>query len=203
MYAMSDDELTWRPAIPDVDGVEPTPADACAGLDEPLELSRVSWLGQRLVAVDLDHPEVADVSAAECDFSGLTVSGGVLRRLRIRDSRLRDCTFAGGIIQDTTIESCGTERLSLRFATLQRVVVTGSALPGLDLYGATFDRVLFRDCDLSGAAFDGVTVKQLRLERCGLAGVTGALSLRGAEVDVDDLMSLGPSLAREAGLRLR
>jgi uncharacterized protein YjbI with pentapeptide repeats len=126
-----------------------------------------------------------------------------MRRVSVTESRLRDCAFAGGMVQDTTLHACTGERLSVRFSTLQRVVVSGSSLPGLDLYGATLDRVVFRDCDLSGAAFGSVTVKELRFEGCVLTGVTGALSLSGAEVDLDDLPTLAPSMAREIGLRLR
>ncbi|HMC71694.1 MAG TPA: pentapeptide repeat-containing protein, partial [Mycobacteriales bacterium] len=90
---------------------------------------------------------------------------------------------------------------SLRFSTLQRVTFTDCAFVAGDFYGVTFDRVTFTRCDLSGACFDNATVKDLTLTQCALLGVTGALSLRGAVVDLDDLPGLAPSLAREAGLR--
>jgi uncharacterized protein YjbI with pentapeptide repeats len=108
--------------------------------------------------------------------------------------------LAGGMVQDVTVVDCPTENFSARFSTLQRVTFTDCRLAGADFYGVTFDRVVFERCDLRGAHFDSAVVKQLTLRECGLLGVTGALSLRGAHVDLDDLAELAPSLAREAGL---
>lgn len=198
-----DDELSWRPAAPDVGGVEPSMVNPDAVIDEPVELSGIVWSGQRLVAITLDRPQVSHLRAADCDLSGVATTGGMLRRIALTGTRLRDCTFAGGLVQDATLDGCTGEGLSLRFSTLQRVVVTGSTLPRLDLYGATVDRVVFRDCDLTDAVFDGMTVQQLRLQRCTFTGITGAMSLRGAEIDFDDLLTLAPSLAKEFGLTLR
>jgi len=171
--------------------------------DEPIEIAGENWDGRRVVAVTLDRPDAVDFVLDNCDLAGVTSTGGSFRRVTVRRTRLRDCTFGGGMLQDLVAEDCTGERLSLRFSTLQRVVVESSRLPGLDLYGATVDKVVFRDCDLTGAAFDGVTVKELRLERCTLMGITGVASLRGAEVDFDDLMTLAPSMAKELGLKVR
>jgi len=171
--------------------------------DEPIEIASEQWDGRRVVAVTLDRPEAVDLTLDNCDLAGVTSTGGSFRRVTVRRTRLRDCTFGGGIVQDVAVEACTGERLSARFSTLQRVVVEDSRLPGFDLYGATLDKVVFRDCDLTGAAFDGVTVKELRLERCTLTGITGVTSLRGAEVDFDDLMTLAPSMAKELGLKVR
>jgi uncharacterized protein YjbI with pentapeptide repeats len=182
-----------------VSGVEPT--DVCDPGDD-VDVARAVWSQQRVVGVELDRPEIVDLSAEGCDFSGITTTGANMRRVRVASSRFRDCTFGGGVLQDAVLDECTSLRLSLRFSTLQRVVVTTSTMTELDLYGATLDHVLFRDCDLSGATFQNVVVKKVRLERCTLTGVGGALSLRGADVDLDDLITLGPSLAREAGLRL-
>jgi uncharacterized protein YjbI with pentapeptide repeats len=182
-----------------VSGIEPT--DVCDPGDD-IDIARAVWSEQRVVGAELDRPEIVDLSAEGCDFSGITTTGANMRRVRVASSRFRDCTFGGGVLQDAVIDECTSLRLSLRFSTLQRVIVTTSSMSELDLYGAILDHVLFRDCDLSGATFQGAVVKKLRLERCTLTGVDGALSLRGADVDLDDLITLGPSLAREAGLRL-
>lgn len=173
------------------------------GTDEPVEITGERWDGRRVVAVHLDRPEAVDLTLDGCDLSGVTSTSGTFRRVTVRRTRLRDCTFGGGMLQDLLAEDCTGERLSFRFATLQRVVVSGCTWPGLDLYAATCDRVEFRDCDLSGAVFDGLTVKDLSFERCDLSGCKGALSLRGATVDFDDLIGLAPSLAREAGIVMR
>jgi uncharacterized protein YjbI with pentapeptide repeats len=169
--------------------------------DDPLEIDNVTLSGERLLGLELDRAQLVDVTIDGCDLSGIVMSAYAVRRAKVMQTRIRDCVWAGGIMQDVTFEGCPSEQLSLRFSTLQRVAFTGCTLVGADFYGVTFDRVTFERCDLSGAHFDSATVKALTFTACTLLGVTGALSLRGAVVDLDDLAGLAPSLAREAGLR--
>lgn len=168
---------------------------------EPVELDGLSLVGERVVGVELDRAQVTDATLDGCDLSGVVLSAYAVRRAKVLRTRIRDCILGGGIVQDTEITDCPTERLSLRFSTLQRVTFTDCSLVGADFYGAVFDKVVIDRCDLSGAHFDGATVKDLTMTSCTLLGVTGALSLKGAVVDLDDLPGLAPSLAREAGLR--
>ena len=170
--------------------------------DDPLEVDGLVLSGERLVGVSLDRPQLTDVQASDCDLSGVVLSAFAVRRSRAVRTRLRDCVWGGGLLQDVAFDDCPTDGLVLRFTTLQRVTFTDCRLAGADFYGATFDRVVFERCDLTRAQFDAATVKDLELRRCDLAGVTGALSLRGASMDVDDLPALAPSLAREVGITL-
>ena len=169
---------------------------------EPLEVDNVTLTGERILGLELDRAQVVDVRLDACDVSGVVMSAYAVRRAQVAQTRIRDCVWGGGILQDVTFGGCPTERLSLRFSTLQRVTFTDCSLVGADFYGVTFDRVRFERCDLSGAHFDNATVKDLTLTACSLLGLSGALSLRGATVDFDDLPGLAPSLAREAGLRI-
>lgn len=168
---------------------------------DPVELENLTLTGERVVGVELDRASITGANLDGCDLSGVVLSSYAVRRSTVARTRLRDCILGGGIVQDSEIVDCPTERLSLRFSTLQRVTFTDCRLPGADFYGAVFDKVTFSRCDLSGAHFDSATVKELVLQSCTLLGVTGALSLRGAVVDLDDLPGLAPSLAREAGLK--
>ena len=169
--------------------------------DEPVELENVTLTGERVVGLELDRPQLVDVTADSCDLSGVVMSAYAARRAKVVRTRIRDCVWGGGIIQDATFDECPSERWSLRFSTLQRVVFTDCVFVAADFYGVTFDKVTFERCDLSGAHFDNATVKELTMRSCMLLGVTGALSLRGATLDLDDLPGLAPSLAREAGIR--
>jgi len=165
-----------------------------------VEVDNYTLIGDRIIGVDLEQPELTDVRIEDSDLSGVVLSSPTIRRASLLRTRLRDCVFGGAMVQDTEVNECPTEQLIARFATLQRVTFRGCLLAGADFYGVTFDKVAFEDCDLTGAHFDNAVVKDLTLRRCGLLGLTGALSLRGAHVDLDDLAALAPSLAREAGL---
>lgn len=169
--------------------------------DEPVELEDATYTGERFVGIELDRPQLVDLTVDGCDLSGVVMSNYAARRVKVTRTRIRDCVWGGGMVQDCTFEECPSERWSMRFSTLQRVAFTDCVFVEGDFYGVTFDKVSFERCDLSGAHFDNATVKELTLRSCTLLGVTGALSLRGAAVDLDDLPGLAPSLAREAGLR--
>ena len=168
--------------------------------EDPVELEDVVLAGERFVGVELDRPQFVDLTVEDCDLSGVVMSSFAARRVQVMRTRVRDCVWGGGMLQDCTFAECPSERWSLRFSTLQRVTFTGCTFVSADFYGATFDKVAFERCDLSGAHFDNAQVKELTLRACTLLGVTGALSLRGASIDLDDLPGLAPSLAREAGL---
>jgi uncharacterized protein YjbI with pentapeptide repeats len=90
----------------------------------------------------------------------------------------------------------------MRFSGLRNVVFRDCDLTGADFYQATFDHVSFEGCRLRMARFHGVTIKCLRINGCDLSGLVGALDLKGAQIAVDDLQSLAPSLAGEAGIDL-
>ena len=169
--------------------------------DDPLDLDDVTLTGERFVGLELDRPQLVDITVDGCDLSGVAMSSYAARRAKVVRTRIRDCVWAGGIMQDCAFDECPSERWSVRFSTLQRVTFTDCAFVEGDFYGATFDKVTFERCDLSGAHFDSANVKELTLRSCTLLGVTGAMNLRGASVDLDDLAGLAPSLAREVGIR--
>ncbi|HEX4655226.1 MAG TPA: pentapeptide repeat-containing protein, partial [Mycobacteriales bacterium] len=91
---------------------------------------------------------------------------------------------------------------SCRFSTLRVVTIRDCQLPEADFTEVEFDQVLIERCDLRGAKFDHAKVKKLRIAGCNLAGASGALDLRGASMDLDDVLSLAPSLARENGITI-
>jgi len=196
-------EPEWQVQAPDVAGARQLDDEFCVGLDDDaVEIDHAVAQGIRVVARTWERADVSDVRIESCDLAGIGASSATLRRIEMTGSRLRDCTFAGSMVQDVAATDCTAEQLSLRFSTLQRVVFRNCPLSGTDFYGATFDKVWFEGCDLSGAKFDNATVRVLRIANCNLLGVTGALFLKGAVIDLDDLPPLAQSLAREVGITL-
>jgi uncharacterized protein YjbI with pentapeptide repeats len=198
---MQSDDLAWPPlAPPRITATEP--ASDAPGRDDDEEHDL--WLGGvRIVGLDLERPELVDLRLEDCDLSGIIATGYVARRLAVRNTRLRSVMATGGQCDDLVLDGCQTEQVSFRFSRLRRVVFRNSRLTSIDFYGVHFDQVLIEGCDLSGAAFDNAVVDTLRIRDCDFTGITGAARLRGAEVDASDLPSLAPSLALDAGLRLR
>jgi uncharacterized protein YjbI with pentapeptide repeats len=162
------------------------------------------WLsGARVLELELDRPEILDVRLEDCDVSGVTATGFAVRRMHLRNTRLRGVTMVKGQYDDGLIEDCGTSDLSLRFSRLRRVVFRDCDLTGADFYNATFEHVTFDDCNLQRARFDGAIVKCLAITNCNLTAINGVAGLSGAQLDASDLPNLAQSLAREAGILIR
>lgn len=162
------------------------------------------WLQHaRLLGIELDRAELTDLRLEDCDASGITATGTVIRRLELHRTRLRGVTFGKGQIEATTIEGCTTEELSLRFSRLKRVIFRDCDLSGADFYNTTFEHVTIESCRLQRAAFGSAIVNCLSIRNCDLAGVTGVGGLAGAQLDANDLPALAISLALDAGIKVR
>jgi uncharacterized protein YjbI with pentapeptide repeats len=162
------------------------------------------WVAShRFLGVELQRGEVVDLRLDDCDVSGLTAQDSVLRRAELHGTRLRGVVWSGGAIDDLVIDGGIAHDLSLRFTRLRHTVFRDCDLTGLDCRGTRFVDVVMDRCTLTRADFAEATVESLRLTGCTMAGVRGAGRLRGAEIDIDDLASLAPSLADELGIRVR
>ena len=171
--------------------------------DEPLDLHDRSYRNERLGPADLAaNSEIVGVTVEDCDIIGVLAQNSRLERVTISGSRLRGATWAGGVIRDVTLDAVNAAELSCRFSALRAVTFRDCQLTEADFTEAEFDQVAFERCELRGAKFDHAKVKSLRITGCNLAGVSGAVDLRGASIDLDDVLSLAPSLAREIGITI-
>ena len=68
--------------------------------------------------------------------------------------------------------------------------------------GGDLSGVVFRNCDLTDAEFTATAAKDTDLRSSRLAGARGLHSLRGAMIDVEQMVAVAGQLAAEAGLRV-
>lgn len=172
-------------------------------VDEPIELRERSWTGERLGPADLaPNSELVDLTLTECDVVGVLADKSRLERVSITNSRLRGTSWAGGVVRSVLLDNVTGTDVSFRFSSLRSVTIRDSQLPGLDLTNVEFDEVRLERCSLAKAVFDHARVKALRIEGCDLAGATGVVNLRGASMDLQDVLSMATGLARESGIRV-
>jgi uncharacterized protein YjbI with pentapeptide repeats len=159
-------------------------------------------MGARVLELDLDRPEWLDLRFEECDLSGIVASDFVMRRVAFHRTRLRGVSLANGQYDEGLLDGCTTDELSMRFTRLRNVTFHDCDLSGADFYSTTFEHVTIDSCSLRTARFQAATINCLTITRCDMTGLTGALSLKGAVIDLADLDSLAPSLAGEAGIEI-
>jgi uncharacterized protein YjbI with pentapeptide repeats len=202
----------------DLDDWTPGPGDVLTG-------DRVE--GKRIDVFDLAGERLPDLEIEESVIGTLRVDGADLRGLRVRDSVVetldapvlrasssswREVRIAGGRIGSAELYDAG----------LNGVEFVGMKLGFVNLRGSTLTDVVFRDCvldelDIADArllrvSFDGTRIRaaegpNTRIEHVDLRGadldrVERLEGFRGATIGADQLYTLAPLLAAQAGYRV-
>ncbi|MFJ3322384.1 pentapeptide repeat-containing protein [Curtobacterium sp. NPDC086286] len=205
---------------------EPTDLDDWTpGPGEVLTGDRIE--GKRIDVFDLAGERLPDLEIEESVIGTLRVDGADLRGLRVRDSVVetldapvlrasssswREVRIAGGRIGSAELYDAG----------LNGVEFVGMKLGFVNLRGSTLTDVVFRDCvvdelDIADArllrvSFEGTRIRaaegsNTRIEHVDLRGadldrVERLEGFRGATIAADQLYTLAPLLAAQAGYRV-
>jgi uncharacterized protein YjbI with pentapeptide repeats len=192
------------------------------------------------IAVDGDYDGViisdqslADVAASgtrfiESAITGVTFSGGTLRKCRMSDVWLGDtrfvavdlaestlvdtwlngCVLAGvqafsGLMRRMSFRGCKLDSVNFRDCTLTDVTFEDCVLRDPDFGGAKLTRVRFPGCSLTGASFTNAICSSVDLRGASLGITAGFGALRGATIDSLQLMALAPLLAHHLGITVK
>ncbi|WP_144756588.1 pentapeptide repeat-containing protein [Curtobacterium pusillum] len=202
----------------DLDDWTPGPGDVLTG-------DRIE--GKRIETLDLAGERLPDVEIEESVIGTLRVDGADLRGLRVRDSVVevldapvlrasssawREVRIAGGRVGSAELYDAG----------LNGVEFVGMKLGFVNLRGSTLTDVVFRDCvidelDIADArllrvSFDGTRIRaaegsntridHVDLRSAELDRVERLEGFRGATIAADQLYTLAPLLAAQAGYRV-
>ena len=78
----------------------------------------------------------------------------------------------------------------------------GCIMQQADFMGVRGEDLRFHGCDLTGASFSHAELAGAGFRRCVMDEVEGVEGLRGAEMDVDQVVALAPAMAAALGIRL-
>lgn len=202
----------------DLQDWSPAPGDLLTG--DRIEAKRIAVLdvaGERLPDLEVEECVVGTLRADGTDLRGLRVRDSVVETLdapvlRASSSAWREVRVAGGRVGSAELYD----------ATLNGVEFVGMKLGFVNLRGATLTDVVFRDCvvdelDLADAelvrvAFPGTRIRAVegtgtRIEHVDLRGADldraeRLEGLRGATIGSEQLYTLAPLLATQAGYRV-
>ena len=120
----------------------------------------------------------------------MAVKGGRLTGLQVTEADIRDVVWRG----------CGADMATFRHARLLHVTFQDCSLREADFAGMRGVAVRFADCDLRGASFRHAELARCELRRCRLDDIEGVEGLRGASLELEQLIELAPALARSMGI---
>lgn len=135
---------------------------------DELSLARTTWWDGALTDCRLGA-----VQAYGSSWTRVTVHGGKVDYLNLRESELVDVVLDGCVVDELALGGATVRRLELRGCTVRRLDVTAARLVDVDLRGLT-----------------------------GLQHIEGVAGLAGSTITGDLLLELAPALAEQLGIRV-
>ena len=154
----------------------------------------------RLTGVDLSRARLVDVELVDCELSGAVLSECVLTRVSMRNCRLSGAVLANAKLRDVRVTECTADQMTMRMATVDRLVFEHTKLHGSDFTGTNFQSTRMFDCDLSAAEFSQATFSNARFHGSDFSDVRGILHLRGIAIDPDQMDVFALSLLAANGV---
>ena len=179
------------------------------------ELAGASCAGRRIdglecVDVVFRDPDMSGAELRDCTFrdaaltnpnlATTTLRGGSLTRVLVEGGRLTGLQVAEVDVRDVVWRGCGADMSAFRHARLAHVTFQDCSLREADFAGMRGEFVRFTDCDLRGASFRHAELSGAELRRCRLDDIEGVDGLRGASLEIDQVIDLAPALARAMGI---
>lgn len=161
--------------------------------------------GLELDGVDLAGSRRDRLSLVDCVLRRCELTAAVWQQVTVRQTELVDCRALGlrlsvDLAQDLWVSGCRFDQSVLHLDRARGLVVfTGCTFAEAELSG-DLSRVVAVDCDFDGAEFAASAADGLDLRGSRLAGARGLLTLRGAQVTVEQAVTVAARLATEAGL---
>ncbi|SDQ22544.1 hypothetical protein SAMN02800687_0934 [Curtobacterium sp. UNCCL20] len=202
----------------DLEDWTPGPGDVLTG--DRIEGKRIETFdlsGERLPDLEIEESVIGTLRADSADLRGLRVRDSIVETLdapvfKASSSSWREVRIAGGRVGSAELYDAG----------LNGVEFVGMKLGFVNLRGSTLTDVVFRDCvidelDIADArllrvSFDGTRIRaaegsntridHVDLRSADLDRVERLEGLRGATIGADQLYTLAPLLAAQAGYRV-
>ncbi|MGG7308518.1 pentapeptide repeat-containing protein [Curtobacterium sp. AB451] len=202
----------------DLDDWTPGPGDVLTG--DRIEGKRIDVLdlaGERLPDLEIEESVIGTLRADGADLRGLRVRDAIVETLdapvfRASSSSWREVRIAGGRIgsaelYDTTlngVEFVGMKLgfVNLRGSTVTDVVFRDCVVDELDIADARLLRVSFEGTSIRVAEGSNTRIDHVDLRAADLDRVERLEGFRGATIAADQLYTLAPLLAAQAGYRV-
>jgi uncharacterized protein YjbI with pentapeptide repeats len=163
-----------------------------------LETARVK--GCRFEGAELRRLHCRQVVFETCDFANTRWFDCELSDVAFLDCRFVGVSITGGGLSAVLMRDCLAQLAKLSHLGRPHALLEGCDLRGALLMESDLSELRFAGCDLEGLELAGVTLAGSDLRTNELAGLKGVACLRGATVDALQLLALAPALAAHVGL---
>ncbi len=196
----------------------PGPGDVLSG--DRIEGKRIDVLdlsGERLPDLEIEECVVDTLRAGDADLRGLRIHDSLVDTLdapvfRASSSSWREVRVSGGRVGSAELYDTGLNGVefvgvkfgfvNLRGSTLTDVVFRDCVVDELDIADAKLLRVSFEGSSIRDAEGSNARIEHVDLRGADLDRVERLEGFRGATIGTDQLYTLAPLLAAQAGYRV-
>lgn len=143
-----------------------------------------------------------DVSLHRVELSNAQWHSVTARRVELTDARAVGLGLSLDLAADLYAAQTRFDYAGIHLERIRGQVVFSDCSFREARLGGDLSGVVFRNCDLTDAEFTATAAKDTDLRSSRLAGARGLHSLRGAMIDVEQMVAVAGQLAAEAGLRV-
>ncbi|OIH92561.1 pentapeptide repeat-containing protein [Curtobacterium sp. MCBA15_001] len=197
---------------------QPAPGDVLSG--DRIDGRRIGTLdlaGQRLPDLEVEECVIDVLHADDADLRGLRLHDSVVETLdapvlRASSSTWREVRVGGGRVGSAELYDAGLNGVefigmkfgfvNLRGARVTDVVFRDCVIDELDIADARLLRVSFEGTRIRAAEGSNTRIEHVDLRSADLDRVERLEGLRGATIASDQLFTLAPLLAAQAGYRV-
>lgn len=145
---------------------------------------RVMFRNVTIASSALEQAEFTDAVFENCDFSNINFAGSLIHRTEFRKCKIIGADFSLGILQNVQLTDCIGDYTNFRYAKFKHVRFEDCSLIGSDFYAAALHKFFLSQCnidrivlagaklkgiDLSNSRFQSLTVNLEDLEGCTIA----------------------------------
>lgn len=158
--------------------------------------------GTEISTCRFKQASLSDVIFDNCLLFGSNFDGSGFHRVSIKKGMLSGIVISDAVLKDVMFEDAKIDLANFRVSKLRRVHFKGCDLTEADFRGAELSLVIFEDCDLSRVEFANCTMDKVDLRSSDISTISGTAGLKGATIDMSQLISISQVMAAEIGLKV-
>jgi len=153
--------------------------------------------------IAIEHFDVLDAEFKGCNFTASKFPNSSWHVALIDGARCSGMMMSNSVFKNVTFKNSKLELVNFRFSRMENIVFEGCAIDDADFYNATLKNVEFINCTINSVTFASARLSNVDISKSQIEGIKGVNSLKGVTISYDQLMNLAPSLAAEAGIKIK
>ena len=178
--------------------------DSFAGMStKHLSITESSVIKSDFSHIAVEHLDILDSEFKGCNFTASKFANSSWHVAMIDGARCSGMLVSSSVFKNVTFKNSKLELVNFRFSRFENILFDGCIIDDADFYNATLKNVEFINCTINSITFANARMSTVDISKSHIEAIKGVSSLKGVTISYDQLMQLAPSLAQEAGIKVK